>query len=811
MAVSLTYDKQLDIVTGASRMATVWTALSLRLSDLYSRLETPFIGTETLTDYLALSKADQDSRKDVGGFVAGQLKAPRRKAENVLNRCIVTLDFDTIPPYGTQTVLDTTDALGCGYCIYSTRKHRPEAPRLRILLPTDRLMTTDEYDAVARKVAEDLGITMADPTTFEAGRLMYWPSCCSDGEYIFRYADRPFLSVDTVLGRYTDWKDWSERPQVPGSTSYQKLAVRQGDPESKPGIIGAFCRTYDVYKAMDELLPGIYEQCDNDPCRFTYLGGSTTGGAVVYDGGKFLYSHHATDPCGGRLVNAADLVRLHKFGHLDDDAALGTPVSRLPSYKAFQEFAVADKKVSSLILQERFQEGQKAFAAVAGGGATQATAAAGSSNVDDWGLDVSSKGKIDPTINNMLLILQNDPQLKDGFALNKFAGRVEVLGPLPWDASGIRRTWADSDVNGLYWYMEVQYALTKRQNVDSALDIYATSNGFNEVQDYLDGLTWDGKLRLDTALIDYLGAEDSAYTRAVTRKAFTAAVARVMEPGCKFDNMLVLCGPQGLGKSTLLKKMGRVKWFTDTIDDFEGKNAAEKIQGVWLVEIAEMEAFNRSEVSRIKQFLSTSSDRYRAAYGRNVKDQPRTCVFFGTCNDREFLRDKTGNRRFWPVDVGLPHKLTAFNDLTDAVVDQIWAEAKLRWTVGEELFLTGEAEEQARAMQAQHMEADPSEGMIADFISKPVPVDWAKWSLDRRRDWWAGATHGDVMTGPRKTITAIEVWCELYNGSKRDLRKSTTREINAVLASLPDTERASSPLKSAPYGSQRGFYVVSKP
>lgn len=177
-------------MVGNSRKATVWNPLTLTVSELYARLETPMRGAETLADYLALSKADQDGKKDIGGFVGGRLSAPRRKADNVLDRCVVTLDFDTIPPFGTDKVLSALDAQDYGYCVYSTRKHRPEAPRLRIVVVTDRVMTVDEYDAVSRRLAADIGITMADPTTFEASRLMYWPSCSSDGEYIFKYKER---------------------------------------------------------------------------------------------------------------------------------------------------------------------------------------------------------------------------------------------------------------------------------------------------------------------------------------------------------------------------------------------------------------------------------------------------------------------------------------------------------------------------------------------------------------------------------------------------------------------------------------------
>lgn len=817
--MNLTNDKQISVSVGNSRKATSWQPLTLTVSELYSRLAAPLRGTETIAEYLAMPKAEQDNRKDIGGFVGGRLSGPRRKADNVVDRSIVTLDFDTIPPFGTEKILSTLESFGYGYCVYGTRKHRAEAPRLRIIVPTDRYMTVDEYDAVSRRIADNIGITMADPTTFEASRLMYWPSCSADGEFVFQYADKPFLSVESALATYADWHDWTQRPQVPGANNYQKLAVRQGDPESKTGLIGAFCRVYDIYRAMAELLPGIYEPVDNDPARFTYLNGSTTGGAIIYDNGKFLFSHHATDPCGGKLVNAADMVRLHKFGYMDDNAAPDTPTNKLPSYKAFIEFATADKEVSSLQVKEQYEAGQQEFAGVmqaaAPGAGEGAGATQGESGSEDDGdpnawlmtLQVTQQGAIKPTIDNICIILDNDPLLKGKFALNAFAGRGEVLGPLPWEANGKRRLWSDTDSNGLYWYLEKRYNVTKRGNIDAALDIHASTHAFNEVQDYINTLSWDGTPRLDTLFIDYLGAEDNIYTRAVCRKAFTAAIARAMEPGCKYDNMLILCGPQGIGKSTILDKMSR-GWFNDSIRTFEGKEASELLQGVWLVEVAELDAFRRTDVARIKQFLSLRADRYRAAYGRNVKELPRCCAFFGTCNVMDFLQDMTGNRRFWPVDVGLqPHPKDVWHDLSDNEIAQIWAEAKVRWQIGEQLYLTGEVEKMAQEMQERHREANPKEGMIEDFVSKEIPEDWQNWPLARRRDWWAGAAHGEVKTVPRKRIAAIEIWCELYNGNQRDCKQTDTREINAILGKLTTLQRANSSFRCGPYGTQRGFIL----
>ena len=792
------YDRKITISAGNNRRAMNWTAQTMLISELWARLQTPARGTEPLAEYLNMKKAQQDDLKDVGGFMAGTLSGPRRKANNVTGRDVITLDLDNIPAGGTEDVLRRVEGLGCGYCIYSTRKHSPAAPRLRVLLPLDRTVSADEYEPLARKMAEYIGLELADPTTFEVSRLMYWPSCCSDSQYIYTWQDKPLLSANGLLAKYEDWRDCRLWPQVPGAVSLPKLAVKQGDPDTKTGVVGAFCRTYDVYRAMAELIPGVYEAVDNMPGRYTYLGGSTAGGAVIYDDGKFLYSHHATDPCSGRLVNAFDLVRLHRFGDMDDEAQPGTPTIKLPSYRAMCELAVQDVGVAALMSQERYQEAVQDFEGV------------GPTNDEDpanWMALLTKNtqtGLPKATIDNVWIILEYDPLLKGKFALNRFAGRGEVLGPLPWDTRTVRRLWDDNDNEGLYWYMEKTHHITGNGKIDGALSLHSTAHAFNEVQDYLQALQWDSVPRLDTLFIDYLGAADTPYTRAVTRKAFTAAVTRAMVPGSKYDNMVILAGPQGLGKSTLLDKMSR-GWFNDSIRTFEGKEASELLQGVWLVEISELDAFRRTDAARIKQFLSLRTDRFRAAYGRHVKELPRCCVFFGTTNTKDFLQDRTGNRRFWPVDVGVePVAKNVWTDLAGEI-DQIWAEAMVRWRLGEPLYLQGELEDAAKIKQEEHREVSTREGIVLDFIAKQVPEDWAKWPLDRRRMFWAGAVQGDLKLVDRNKICALEVWCEALDGRQKDIQYRDSAEINGILEACEGWRKTEKTMRFGYCGVQRGF------
>ncbi|WP_438449351.1 VapE domain-containing protein [Gorillibacterium sp. sgz5001074] len=794
------HDRQITISAAGSRQATHWPAQTLYWSELVDRLRVASRGTETLAQYLSLPKSEQDRLKDVGGFVAGTLAGGRRKASAVVSRDVLTLDLDNIPAGGTTDVLRRLEGLGCGFAVYSTRKHHEAKPRLRVLVPPDRTVTADEYEPLARKLAQIIGIELADPTTFETNRLMYWPSCSSDSSFVYHFGDKPFVSADGLLAMYSNWRNITEWPEVPGvSQAHIRLAAKQGDPQAKPGIVGAFCRVYDIPGAIEAFLPGVYLPVEDGSGRLTYAGGSTVGGAVLYDNDQFLYSHHATDPVSGRLVNAFDLIRIHKFGDQDDEAKPGTPTNKLPSFTAMTALALQLDPVADLMKRERFE---KAVAQFSSGEETAPTAPEDLNWMKK--LEINSSGLYLKTVDNILVILEHDPALKGKVAFDEFANRGLVLGPLPWDAREDRRPWATSDDAGIYHYIEKVYGIAVETKINLALALVAHKNRFNDVKRYLEGLTWDGVPRLDTLLRDYLGAEDNAYTRAVSRKSFTAAVARAMEPGVKFDYMVILAGLQGLGKSTFLRIMGK-NWFSDSLQTFEGKEACEMIQGVWINEVGELTGMSKSESNAVKQFLSRTEDIYREAYGKRTMPYPRRCVFFGTTNDSEFLRDRTGNRRFWPVDVGnqKPTK-SVFRDLAGEV-DQIYAEAVMRWQLGEPLYLSGEAEDLAKEQQEAHRESSAKEGIIRGFVEKRVPEDWPKRDLPARLMYWGGEfgkPHGGPV-GARDRICAAEVWCECFRSDIKFMRQSDTREINGILASIPGWEEYRGWF--GPYNWQRGY------
>lgn len=796
-------NRKLQISTAGTRKSTHWPKSTILWSEFVEKLKTPVRSTETLEEYLAMPKSRQDELKDVGGFVGGTFSCDRRKASYVEGRDLVTLDLDNIPAGQGADILKRAAGLGCAVAVYSTRKHADYAPRLRVIIPLDRTATADEYEPAARKLASLMGVQFCDPTTFEASRLMYWPSCCLDSAYVCEVYDRPFCSLDGILGMYGDWTDVTQWPQVPGADAVERRRIaKQEDPTAKRGVIGAFCRTYTIPQAMETFIPGVYEPTDV-PGRYTYTGGSTVGGAIVYDGDLFLYSHHATDPCSGLLVNAFDLVRLHKYGDQDDQAKEGTPVSKLPSFTAMSRLALDDKPVADLMAKERFEQAQEAFRSV------QEPAQGQAEEYDlSWisRLTKDTNNRFEKTINNAVLVLENDPLLKGKIVTDEFASCGMALGRLPWNPSEEKRRWKDVDDAGFYRYMETFYGITGREKMDNALLIVSAQNKINDVKRYLQELKWDGAKRLDTLLPDYLGAEDNAYTRAVMRKSLCAAVARAIIGGVKFDYMPIFTGSQGIGKSTFLSILGR-DWFSDSLTTFEGKEAAELIQGTWINEVGELSAFSRQETQVIKQFLSKTHDIYRAAYGRRTDKYPRRCVFFGTSNDAEFLRDATGNRRFWPVDVGIHQAKKSVWEQLPQEVDQIWAEAYAYWQMGEKLFLPKEIEKMAEEMQEKHRETSGKEGIIREFLSRKVPDNWNTMKLSDKRMFLNGnlaAREGSTLVD-RNRVCAVEIWAECFGGDPRFMQRRDSVEINNILMEFKDWEKMKTPGRFGAYGLQRGF------
>lgn len=773
----------MKIAFGNKRTAKKWRNDDITWSEFTDRIKNTQRTTETVEEYRKMKKAQQDDIKDVGGFVGGHLKEGLRKKGYVLSRSMLTLDID----YGETTVWDEiTMFFDFKCCIYSTHKHTPDKPRLRLIIPLSREIGEEEYAAVGRKVAQEIGIDMFDDSTYQAHRLMYWPSTSSDGEFVFEEQDGRLLDPDEYLAKYDDWHDVSTWPTSSRQSAVVKRSIKeQADPLEKPGIVGAFCRAYSISEAIEAFLPDVYEPSAMEG-RYDYIPADSSAGVQVFDG-KFAYSHHATDPACDMLLNAFDLVRVHKFGNDDEKK----------SFKAMLDFATADKGVKRQLSEER-----------------RASAAQDFDDFDDEGaddiewetaLELEKSGAIKDTLNNLVLIIRNDKGLKN-IAFNCHRDGIDARGGLPWEQ--IKTGWSDSDYAALKVYLSQIYSLYAPTKTKDAVLAVAAERSYHPVREYLDALPgWDKTPRAEKLLIDYLGAEDNSYTRAIARKTLTAAVARIYEPGIKFDSVLILNGPQGIGKSTLFAKLAG-DWFSDALalTDMKDKTGPEKLQGYWVLELGELAGMRKADIETVKSFISRVDDKYRAAYGLSVESHPRQCIIVGSTNSENgFLRDITGNRRFWPVKVSADSPKKPWQ-LTKYEIEQIWAETLELYRNGEKLYLEGEEADTAVEEQADAMETDEREGLVREYLNTLLPEDWQDMSLFERRNYLAEGDFGGGKTGKvqRTRVCNLEIWCECFGREASSMKSADSYAISAIMQKIDEWEK-SGLQRFGSYGPQRGY------
>lgn len=778
----LKYDFVLDIATAHSRLSKKWKNRHWKWSELLAKCSETKRTNESVAEYAKMSREEQSSVKDVGGFVGGYLNGGERKTANVMYRSIATLDID----YGTPDVWeDFTMQFDFAAMLYSTHKHTKDKPRYRLVFPFSRTVRPDEYEPICRKIAEAVGIDLFDITTYQLPRLFYWPSTSRDGDFVFEVQDGPACDVDAILRSYTDYKDVSAWPVASREGEVIAHEIRKaGDPLEKPGLIGAFCRSYTIEEVIEKFLSDVYEPAAvND--RYTYKLGSVAAGLVCYEG-KFAYSHHETDPASRQLCNAFDLCRIHLFG-VHDEGSKVTDITRMPSYLKMQDMAAADSRVRVLLTKERQAAAKTDFADV------DVSDDEDSAVSTEWmqQLEYDRKGSIKPSIQNMICVMENDPNLKGRLWQNLFSGFAMVSGGLPWNRKADQ--WGNTDDANLRVYMEEKYGLTGKDKLKDAVVATLTRHKKHPIRDYLDSLTWDGTPRLDRLIINYIGAEDNDLNRAMTRKHFVAAVARVFKPGCKYDYCLVVSGKEGIGKSTLFSVMGG-DWFSDSLYTMEDKAGMEQARAGWVIELPELGGIKRSDVEQVKAYITRQEDNYRPAYGTVVERHPRQCVFCGTTNETYFLKGDTGNRRFWVIKVDA--ELRKENDPREALQrdrDQLWAEAVVRFKEGEPLYLTRELEAEARERQKNFNDDadDPLEGLVRQFLDMKLPPDWDTYSLEKRRTYIKNPDPLDAeATETREKVCVAEIVCEML-GRSRDSKeyKYLARKVGNIVADMPNWER----------------------
>lgn len=797
-----------------NRRSVIWQNKKVQWGALVNKLMTTKVTSETMSEYLAMSKDKQDAIKDIGGFVGGTLKNGRRKNGHVESRSIVALDLDNCKP----EYLANIEQLNYQVVVYSTHKHTSERPRLRLVIPLTREVTAEEYEPLARMLAFKTGLFLEafDETTYEPTRLMFWPSTPTGTEFYKLHIDKEWVNPDAILAEYKDWRDHTEWPvSASSNVRHDMRAEKAGDPLTKPGIIGAFCQSYTIEDAIATFLSDIYIPSELGERRYTYAKGSTAGGLVIYDN-LFAYSHHGTDPAGGILCNAFDLVRIHKFGNLDLDTAADTPIGKLPSYKEMSAWANNDVRVKQIYQKREENRRMSAFEDF-----NAELNVVPVKNDEEWlkSLQYGRGGKLVEKPETILTILENDPNLKGMVGINTFKGLTEIKRDLPWERIP-GEYWTDADDAQLRNYLSKIYGVTSRQLVYDAVTIVAEHNAFNPVQEFIESDIWDGEPRVENLFIKYLGAEDTNYVRTITRKMLVAAVARIYEPGIKFDYMVTLVGDQGIGKSLLIYKLGN-GWTSDSLPDLRsmGNKAYEALDGVWLMEISELSALKKADREAIKLFISKTEDTYRKAYARNTSVNKRTCIFIGTTNDDDFLNDSTGARRFLVIDTheSLIQK-RVWDGLDNYEVRQIWAEAKEYYDAGENIMdMPEDVYQIAREKQEAYSSDNPFVGIIEEYLETkiPAPEIWDKKTIAERQQYFKATKefrNSTLNEGAelvyRNRVCAAEIWVEAFGRELGNMSRTDSWNINDAMKSLNDWGRHSSNMRFGPYGTQRGFVRI---
>ena len=851
------------------------TASWLKFTQMLSR---PLVTSEKQKDYNKLPEDDQKSLKAAAGWIYRTgVNGPMRNRGSGLPSDLISFDFDYATPEFFEAIQAGVYGSEFEFFIHTSRRHTAEKPRFRMFIPVATPIPTDVYQVVSRIAALQFDPEMkhVDKVSFRPAQMMFRPTISKDQDFVSYRNQGRLLDWSELLDIFEvtvgDWHDLSNLPVTPG----EKLRVvkdKAEDPTTKAGPVGDFCRAYDVPAAIEAFLSDKYELVDETTGkpRYTYLGGTTTNGAEVQDGGLFLYSHHGSDPCSDMLVNAFDLVRIHLFHDKDDKEADDLPMAKKPSFKHMMEFIKEDPRYREQVVKSRYDLGAMAsdftddmvaggseaedegdddeIALLIGGpakskktkidrdgtGAPISVASAVPRKKlppppDDWiqQLGITLQGQIVSNLPNITQILINDLRLRHSIEYNDFHAGAVSRSPIKTRVAFIPNYSIGDQVNGepiqdhhlfaVRGMLEYQngpgkpgYGLKNvtDRDLNAAVETAARLNSFHPVRDMLENLKHDGRKRVETFFMDYFGCPDNAYHRQTALCFFVAAVARVFEPGHKFDFVPILFGAQGKRKSTAIKILAK-SWFGELNGDFgDGKKMVEKMVGHWIMELPELSSITRSQIEDVKAFITATKSNERMAYGRRAQQFLRQCVFIGSTNDEEYLIDRTGNRRWWPINVKVGLIDT---DKLARNVDMIWAEAvKLYRAMRAEqphgtlpLFLTdpeaiAEANKLTEAARIQ-TDADSYAAIIGDWLDKKIePEGW---------DDFDQAMRGN-RPEHRRYVCIAQVWTEALEQSNRITTTDSRAVGNALRAA--GWLCADKPRRFPGYGLSKVFYPGPK-
>lgn len=778
------------IAEGRASSLSKCTNRTISWLDFGAGLQKPRKDRESLKQFALLPMDEQGRMKAADGWVVGGLVAGGKRSNlNVSSRDILAFDLDECDPSVLESLLDgSSPACRYEWFLHSTRKHTPKAPRVRLYVLAADPVPRELFEPVSRIIGAMIDPTLngIDEVSFRAAQLMYRPTLCRDSVWVFHHNEGEAIDADEVLDGFgADWRNFANLPYSEKRSKARRKADKSEDPTEKKGIVGSFCRAYSIPEAIETFLPDVYLEGDTSGAnlRYTFAEGSVANGAIVYDNGLFLYSNHDTDPAGHMNCNVFDLVRIHKFGDEDKNTdKYSKTVTQWPSFKAMYEFASGQQPV-----REEIAEGRYALPAMLEDlddedERTQALQSAEEEDVDDviahllspaddshlplvnrrkrpkkpekgWAtrkLELDEKNYFKKTLHNAAVIIANDPRLWGCVGFNGFSGQITARATIKSRIETVRPIVILDRENGEPWVDYMDYSIraileAPRQPQDGgapgwghsitdrdlrqAIRLVAELWWFHPVMEYFEGAVWDGVPRVETMAIDYLGLPDTPYSRDTSRLALMAVVARVYHPGHKWDHVPILSGPQGIRKSSFIKTLFGEGWAGElTAEMASSQDAVEQMLGKLCLELPELAHMRQSDVNEVKQFITLTVDRVRLAYDARMSSFRRQCVFWGTSNENDYLKDRTGNRRFWPWAVQVDQIDTG---RLAANRDQLWAEAYHLWKNACRenhwsdlpLFLTGEAEAEAVALQNQAREedsVDATSSVLEEWLNTPV-------------------------------------------------------------------------------------------
>ena len=779
---------RIAIATAPQRRSRHWTQSEIDWSEIAAWCESPA------------------EVKEAGNYVLGTLRPTKvkhpgssdscqslhRRKEAVVSRSAVALDVDHP---GSTFTSDLKDKLGDLPVVWHTTfSSTPDAPRYRVLVLTDREMTPNEYVAVARVIMEDLGAAQFDAGSSQPERYMFRPAASDPTAFRHGSWDGEPLSVDAML---------EAAGELPEDTA-PPVSRNKRNPYEIAGVVGAFNRAYESF---DDLIETYELPYTRDGADRWYYGAQVGEPGLVLLSEGLVFSHYAHDPAAtGHSQSAFDLVRMHRFGELDANTRPATPVTKLPSYAEMCSLASRDERVQTEVLKSMDFEPitpEQDHGALNGARTTERTArrdsggsgggsgsggdsgsgSGGSGDSGDWRRQLQRTPRsqqIIDNIHNWDLICSHDPVF-GGLHFNELSFAIETHGPLPWRSNTVSM-FTKMDRSSFALYLERRYQLKPTdKRLDQLIDAAAQGRVVNHVKDYLVRLPpWDGVPRVETCLP---GVEPTPYSRMVARKSLVAAVARVFNPGVKWDHVLVVMGEEGLGKSHWINKLAQ--GWTASLGDISNKDTLLIMHRSWIMIADEGYSLKKSDADMLKEFLTRTTDTFRVPFERETGVYPRRCVIWSTTNDRVFLRSQEGNRRFLIVEAT---GSVDFEALTPEYIEQVWAEAIHLFMMGEPLFIAGDDAAMAAEVRDTFTEEDALIGLIQEYLATPVPEDWAERTPESRASWFA--SRGDEFTEPgtqlQDQVCSTQIWVEALGRRIGDHRRADLLLITNALDKLED-------------------------